>query len=160
MAGWRRGAEGFVEAVSWLGPGVLLSLFMVGSGEVVSRPPAVGRVRSWRLEDPDRGLGDREVYEHDLSLDGVPGDLPVVVERWLVAAVEGGAEVAWFGFEGSFHFDHLLTRDIAPQLYGVADRTGVYLAVNDVQRRTIEWARRVEDCGQRLWPQQKDAPGN
>lgn len=144
------------EGLAWPGTYVILSLFAVGTPESVRLPPAVGdgsrpvKVSSYWLEDTDRDLGDREVYEHDLRYGDVPDDVGVVVEAWLAAAVGRGAEVAWFGFEGSFHFDHLLTRDIASSIYGVADRTGVYTALDDTYRASAEWTRQVEGCRGRL----------
>jgi hypothetical protein len=146
--------SGFVDAVSsWSEAGVVLSLFLVGPLESVSRPPVVAgsvKVVSYYLEDPDRDLGPLEVYEHDLRFGVVPDDLERIVGLWLAAGIDGGAEVAWFGFEGSFHFEHLLTQDIADAVYGVADRTGVYLALDDARRESDEWAQQIRGCRQQL----------
>ncbi|WP_405062219.1 hypothetical protein OG474_11410 [Kribbella sp. NBC_01505] len=145
-----------LEGLAWPGTYWLLSLFAVGTVEAVGTPPVVTegskplKVSTYWLEDPDRDLGEREVYEHDLRYDVAPADVDVVVEAWLGAAITQGAEVAWFGFEGSFHFDNLLTRDIASSIYGVADRTGVYTALHRTYRVSAEWATRVEACRGRL----------
>jgi len=139
-----------------LGPDAVLSLFLVGDAESVSRPPRVSgpvpprEARSYHLDDPDRRLGSRAAYEHDLIFDRVPGDLELVVASCLRSAIDGGAQVAWFAFEGSFHFDHLLARDIAPQVYAVADRDGIHLALDDALRTGQTWAMEVEAVRTRL----------
>jgi hypothetical protein len=145
-----------LEALTWLSPKVALCLFLVGDLNAVSRPPGVAgsaaprEVRSYHLEDPDRRLGIRETYEHDLIFDRVPSDLEFVVASWLRAAIHDGAQVAWFAFEGSFHFDHLLARDVAPQVFGVADGEGILLALDDDRRANETWALEVEAVRNRL----------
>jgi hypothetical protein len=139
-----------LEAVSWSGSDVVLSLFEVGSIDSISRPPVLAgeagavTVVSFYLEDPDRDLGAaREVYEHDLTFAAVPDGFQTLVRRLLEAAIDGGAEVAWFGFEGSFSFEHLLTRDVASMVYGVADGAGVQLAFDDARRESSEWESQI-----------------
>jgi hypothetical protein len=146
-----------VEAITWLGPDAVLCLFVVGEAAVVSQAPVVTgaeaprAVKSYYLEDPDECLGGRVVYEHDLVFSAVPGNLESVVRSWLDAAVDAGAEVAWFAFEGSFHLDHLLTRDIADQVYGVADAGGLATALDDSRREGDIWALELEDRRLSLW---------
>ncbi|TCC48815.1 hypothetical protein E0H75_19780 [Kribbella capetownensis] len=145
-----------LEGIGWLPSKVILSLFVVGADDVVRRPPGSVNlvnpieVKSYCMEDPDRELGDRAVYEHDLIFDAVPDALETVVTGWLGAAVDAGAEVAWFGFEGSFHFDNLLTGGVAGELYGVADVSGVVTALDDERRNNEAWTRQVEDFRMRL----------
>ncbi|WP_405062214.1 hypothetical protein OG474_11385 [Kribbella sp. NBC_01505] len=148
----------FIDGVSWPGTYVLLSLFALGLPDAVSRPPVITEgsrpteVSSYWMEDPDRDLGILEVYEHDLRYESVPDDLDAIVQLWLQGSITAGARVAWFGFEGSFDFDALLIRDIAPTIYAVADRTGVSTAFDDKYRRSIEWAARVESCRSQIVP--------
>lgn len=144
------------EAITWLGSETVLSLFVAGAVESVNSPPRLSgpvaprETRSYHLDDPDRRLGSREAYEHDLIFDRVPGDLELVVMSCLRSAIDGGAQVAWFAFEGSFHFDHLLTRDIAQQIYAVADRDGIHLALGDALRTGQTWALKIEAVRTRL----------
>jgi hypothetical protein len=140
-----------VEAISWLGPEAVLCLFVMGDAAVVSQAPVVSGVeaprvvKSYYLDDPDARLGGRVVYEHDLVFSAAPADLESVVRVWLDAAVDAGAEVAWFAFEGSFHFEYLLTRDIAGQVYGVADASGLATALDDAHRASDLWTRELEN---------------
>ena len=134
----------------------MLSLFLVGEGESVSRPPEVAgpvvprEINSYYLEDPDRSLGVLVVYEHDFIFNGVPEDLEVIIVSCLCNAMDGGAQVAWFAFEGTFHFEHLLTRDIAGGVYAVADGEAVVLGLDDAVRASRSWALNVEAMGARL----------
>ncbi|GAA4985222.1 hypothetical protein GCM10023334_115970 [Nonomuraea thailandensis] len=55
--------------------------------------------------------------------------------------------VAWLGFEGSFHFDHLLTADGAHQIYGVCSGGGPpELALEDEERRGERWREAAAAC--------------
>ena len=141
------------DAVSWSGTDVTLILF-VGweSGHGPALPPAEsgtapGAYRTHPLEDLDHRLPDTELYEYDLVFDRLPTDLSTVVTAWLTAVRDGGSKVAWFAFEGSFDFEHLLTADIAPQVFGIADPSGVQLALEDDRRQSSEWVSVVERAG-------------
>lgn len=59
--------------------------------------------------------------------------------------------VAWAAFEGSFSFDHLLTADIANQVYAVADTRGAAVAVDDQARASAAWADRVARARAAAW---------
>ncbi|MEU0094888.1 hypothetical protein [Kribbella sp. NPDC006257] len=140
-----------VEAITWLGTEAVLCLFVVGDAAVVSQAPVVSGVeaprvvKSYYLDDPDARLGGRVVYEHDLVFSAVPANLESLVRTWLDAAVDAGAELAWFAFEGSFHFDHLLTPDVADQVYGIADASGLATALDDAHRASDLWTRALEN---------------
>ncbi len=147
-----------LEALSWSGSDATLILFTVwssdsggpvsvhGSGTV----PLAGK--PYRLEDPERRLGSREVYEYDLVFDSVPHDIERVVTSWLAAVIDAGAEVGWFAFEGSFDFGHLLTDDVARQVFAVADRRALSLALDDERREGREWTEELEVVRDRLQP--------
>ena len=136
------------QSLMWSGSGAVLSMFVVTSVEIapalrmgddLRRPE---RVRSFRLEAPPGVLPGRHVVAYDAAFATVPEPLSSYLEHCLREAVHRGAEIAWFGFEGSFHFDHLLTSDIADQVYAIADRRDL-LVVADAMRRSDEWAERV-----------------
>jgi hypothetical protein len=57
--------------------------------------------------------------------------------------MDAGAELAWFGFEGSFNYEHLLTPDIARQIYAVVDSIGAATSLEDGSRDLPEWHERV-----------------
>lgn len=132
------------SAVAWSGTDVTLSMFVVSRHPAVTLPEPVGtarphHVRTYELEDEDDVLGGRGVHEYDLVWQDIPAGLHQIVTAWLVAALEHGAVVAWFGFEGSFDFDHLLHPDIAGQIYAVAVGESVKLALDDEYRLSDDW---------------------
>ena len=130
------------DAVEWSGAGATFCLFVIlpagASGALEAADPDA-HIRKWHLEDVDDRLGGRECYEYDLSLDSVPRDVERFVRRWLRAALLAGAELAWFAFEGSFDFGHVLTADVAEQVFAVGTPAGVRLAVDDETRGSVEW---------------------
>lgn len=89
------------------------------------------RVRRYELEDLGGILGGRRALECDAEFDRVPGRLDEYLAACLQEARKAGAEVAWFGFEGSFDFKFLLTGDVASQIYAVADADGISIATDD-----------------------------
>ena len=143
------------EMIAWSGSGAVLSLFVVVSPAVELAPPmaVAGYVPSGvtRYEmDAVGGMAGFRIFEYDAHFDVVPGRLSAYLAACLDSALDCGALVAWFGFEGSFHFDHLLTPDIAAQIYGVADSSGIGLVTDAAQLTDDGWARRVAAARQRL----------
>ncbi len=137
------------QALTWSGSGAELIVFAVWPQEPPpgARDLAVGsalplRVRAYDLEAPD-GTISGNVQEIDLRFDDVPDDLEQIVTGALHRLVGAGATVAWFGFEASFGFDHLLCEHVAPQVYAVADSTRTALALDDGRRRSPAWATEV-----------------
>ncbi len=137
------------QALTWSGSGAELIVFAVWTQEPppVAQDLAVGsarpvRVRAYDLEAPDDALSGT-VQEIDLRFAEVPDDLEQIVTGALHGLVGAGATVAWFGFETSFGFDHLLCEHVAPQVYAVADSTRTPLARGDVRRRSPAWATEV-----------------
>lgn len=137
------------EAVSWSGTDVVLSLFVVwpigGSGEIVppSAPAQPRLVRTYDLQDEGGVLRGRRTSEIDLVFDDVPEDLDRLVEAWLTSSIRSGGAVAWFAFEGSFDFGHILTADVADQVYGVACPDFIALATDDQRRISEAWTRQL-----------------
>lgn len=56
-----------------------------------------------------QSLAVRSCREYDLIYDEVPRDLDSILAARIAAAILAGADLAWFGFEGSFDFEHILT---------------------------------------------------
>jgi hypothetical protein len=137
------------QALSWSGKDVTMSLFVVAHGDPAPavQPPSDStrplRTRQYRLVDDAARLDGRSVCEIDLVFDEVPVDLEGVVRGWLRAAVAAGGIVAWFGFEGSFDFEHVLTDDTASQVFAFADRQSEHLAIDDRYRDSQAWAAEV-----------------
>ena len=73
----------------------------------------------------------------------LPADLESVITAWLGASIKAGAAVAWFAFEGSFDFGHILTADVASQVYAVGDERGYELALDADVRHSRGWAREL-----------------
>jgi len=113
------------NALGWSGSGFTVSVF-VATASLTALPlhfktAAVrpSSIRAYFLEDEQRVLGELRTYEYDLHFAELPRELPSYLEECLRRACTGGAKLAWLAFEGSFSFDHLLTEDVADQIYGV-----------------------------------------
>lgn len=102
-------------------------------------------VRTYFLEDIDSRIHGRQCHEYDLIFDRVPSDLDLVLVCWIESVIAAGAEIAWFAFEGSFDFNHILAKDVAGQVFAVGNNQGIELAVEDVYRRAPDWADRLSD---------------
>ncbi|MDP4507611.1 hypothetical protein [Nonomuraea turcica] len=137
--------DNITEALMWDGVRCMISVFVVHTGETA---PALDfhagqvvprQVRVYQLEDEDDRLPGRRVTEYDLIFDEVPGELAGYLNVCLRRACEAGP-VAWLGFEGSFHFDHLLTPEIVAQIYGVCTAGApVELALEEEERTRPRW---------------------
>jgi hypothetical protein len=145
-----------VDAISWSGRDVILSLFMAfpsGATLNVLAPAAITEARSIRqydLEDPDHHLSGHSCREYDLIYDDVPPDIESIIGSWIVAAIAAGADFAWFGFEGSFDLEHILTGDVADQLFAVGTKEGIELALEDEQREGPGWTSFITSTRDRL----------
>ncbi len=93
---------------------------------------------------------NHHVYEYDLTWSEVPDDLEEVVTTCLAMAEADGAPVAWFGFEGSFHFDYLFHPEIADQVYAVFEGGSVRLALDDEVRASPEWRELIGEVRNRV----------
>ncbi|WP_247046020.1 hypothetical protein [Arthrobacter rhizosphaerae] len=113
----------------------------------VTEPEAV---RAYFLEDIDGLIHGRQCHEYDLIFDRVPSDLDSVLVSWIKSVIAAGAELAWFAFDGSFDFNHILTEDVARQVFAVGTNQGIELAVEDEYRRGSDWADRLSDVRDQL----------
>lgn len=139
----------------WSGSGVTLSMFLVLRSGVVPelelsfancRPRDVS---TYDLEDVANVLSGRRVLEYDARFDEVPADLEGYLYFCLCEAMMHCAEVAWFGFEGSFDFEFLLSPEIAPQIYAIADVEGIAIATDD-RLSSTSWEELIVHARQRL----------
>lgn len=135
-----------VDALVWSGDDLMISLFALLPAQMM--PFEVRRdegtspdsMRIYALEDPDGLLLGYSCIEYDLVYAEPPVELAQTLSALLETAVTAGAELAWLAFEGSFSFDHLLSPDVAPSVYGVATSDGVTLALGENERTSPSWA--------------------
>ncbi|MEO6086534.1 MAG: hypothetical protein ABIQ18_25815 [Umezawaea sp.] len=74
------------------------------------------------------------------------------LEACLSTACRHPGSVAWPTFEGSFHFDHLLTDDVADQVYGLCAHGDIPLVVVEddpeskvlLQERSTDYRERLD----------------
>lgn len=156
------------EALCWSGVDAMVSLFFVPASEDrvqaevlvrgADKPTPVdmaqngerpSAVNSWRLEPEDDEPGCSCVIEIDARFPAVPNDLEAYLRACLQAALDSGASVAWCGFEGSFNFNSLLTDDVAPAVYAVADADGIAIAAEG-QRASAAWRERLASARAQL----------
>ncbi|MDF5757366.1 hypothetical protein [Spongiactinospora sp. TRM90649] len=136
-----------VEALMWDGVRCMISVFAAHTGDetpsVDFRADATAptRVRVFELVAEEGRRPERRVAEYDLTFDEVPPGLAGYLRVCLLRACSAETSVvAWLGFEGSFHFDHLLTEDVAHQIYGVCAGSGPpKLALEAEERRGDRW---------------------
>lgn len=124
------------EAVIWSGPAVI-SLFTLGASDYALRVEEfemIGMkpndVEMFRLgPDPEgqRGI----VHEFDLTFDDSDHDFVPYLRECLKKASTEADGIAWLAFEGSFHYDHLFTRDAAEKIYGYCIPYGTPVAIWD-----------------------------
>jgi len=126
-----------IDALGWRGSGYTVSVFVVTD---VSTPPHLrfetttvrpSSVSAYFLEDEEHVLGESRTYVYDLEFEALPKDLPSYLDACLRQACNGGATLAWLGFEGSFSFEYILADEIADQVYGVCATGGEATVVLD-----------------------------
>jgi hypothetical protein len=138
-----------IDALSWTGIGATLIMFAVFADSDLpalrasTAQPQPESVSTFLLEDPGRNLGGWFVGEYDLVFPTVPDNLEELLMRWMQAGLDEGARTVWFAYEGSFHFEHLLTSEIADQVYAAGDAKHLAVALDDDYRQSEGWARKL-----------------
>jgi hypothetical protein len=122
------------EALHWDGFNARVSLFLVTRSDTEidfsqAWEDCPQRVELHRLVDDSDPGRIRIVYEYDFDFDTLPVNLTPQLEACMGTACRNPGSVAWLAFEGSFHFDHLLTNDVADQVYGLCAHGDVPLVV-------------------------------
>ncbi|MFG1895501.1 hypothetical protein ACGFIP_15925 [Micromonospora zamorensis] len=134
----------------------VVSVFVPGTPAVspnfVYGGTAPTEVQTYSLEQEEPGSFRYAcVTEFDLVFDELPADLGGYLQACLSAACSASANVVWLGFEGSFHFDDILTEAVAPQVYGVcAPGDDPVVAPDLATLRTPEWRSVVASFRSRL----------
>ncbi|MEZ4373140.1 MAG: hypothetical protein R3B07_20120 [Polyangiaceae bacterium] len=112
------------EWIHWRPSQVVISLFAAfPRGGMPSQGPVelVGAegVSALQMNDDFGVLQGLDVMNWDLTFPTVPEPLEDNLRAWLRWALENGAKVAWFGTEGTFSFDYLLSQVLGRHNYGV-----------------------------------------
>jgi hypothetical protein len=95
---------------------------------------------------PDSGAKKMIIWEYDLTFHDISQEFVPYLMQCLQKACAGADGVAWLGFEGSFHFDHLFTEDIADQIYGYCMAGGEPVVVWDSELlESDRWKRCISD---------------
>lgn len=133
-----------LDALYWNGSEAMISLYLLTDRD---SPPELDfstescspdEVRPFTLEDEDGVIGQLNLFTYDLVFTVLPPEAPAYLDEVLRRASEAG-RMAWLGFEGHFHFDHLMTDDVASQIYGVCRNGGTPHVVLD-QRELVDAA--------------------
>lgn len=147
---------GVSDAIQWTGTSAIVSLFVVSRSAASPRVTMVHRtttpsdLRSYQLIDEEVALAGEYIHEFDAEFDHVPTELESYLHDCIAEALQAGGRVAWLGFEGSFDFHHLLTDDVATEIYGVGDVDGVAVVLSEDQIRSRDWLDRVRSARSRL----------
>ncbi|MFE5483657.1 hypothetical protein [Streptomyces sp. NPDC056527] len=141
------------DVLCWRGP-VSVNVFVIGSGNTPLPKEAFHLAEM--VPDaflPFPLLGQPEAVErlglvsYDIDFDDVSLDLREYTRAALRRVCADTRAVAWAAFEGSFHYDELLTDQVAHQVYGYC-ATGAEPVVewDTAALRGEEWRRRIAEA--------------
>ncbi|MFJ6050364.1 hypothetical protein [Streptomyces sp. NPDC092307] len=112
------------EELCWAGP-AMVAVFVIGAGNDPLPSQAFNvaglvpdQVYPFVLEEQPPEIAALGLISYDLTFHTPSLDLHTYTREVLRRLCADGRAVAWAGYEGSFHYDHLLTEDIAHMLYG------------------------------------------
>ncbi len=106
---------------------------------------------AYPLEDAEGLLPGWSVTELDLRFAEIPEPLARYLRDVLRTARDTTGGVVWLGFEGSFHFEHVLTPDVATSVYGVcAPGMPPQVAITRLELESEQWAAAVAAVRERV----------
>ncbi|WP_217241713.1 hypothetical protein [Streptomyces sp. AC555_RSS877] len=115
---------GIQEGLCLLGP-AMVTVFVIGAGNEPLPPQAFqlaglvpDEVHPFMLMEQPTAIAPLGLMSYDLTFRDTSLPLHVYTRETLRRLCADGRAVAWAGFEGSFHYDHLLTEDMASSVYG------------------------------------------
>lgn len=114
-----------LDAIAWDGVTPVVSLFLITAAQDAPdlasawENDSVKLIKNYRLEDDRNTSNLPVVLEIDFELEAIPVGIKQDLESCLQLACDAPGSVAWLAFEGSFHFDHILTDTVADQIYGI-----------------------------------------
>ena len=116
-----------IEAIHWDGVAPTVSIFGVSPADIAPKIDLVASpefdgltaIRVYEMEDDECRLGSARIFQFDLQFESLPTELEEFLTDRLDRLCKEHFLVSWLGFEGSFHYDHLLTEDAIDQVYGI-----------------------------------------
>lgn len=144
------------DAILWNGSGAEVLLFVVFESESadIEKLEHLTQTKAFWLEDSDGILKGRAICEFLGKFESYPADFENYLAKCLRIAISQGGQFAWFQFEASFDFDSCLSSDIADQIYGFSDSSGITLTTNDDVIASAGWRKLVEAFHQRVFSTQ------
>lgn len=136
------------DALAWDGVCVAVCIYAVyEAGSVPPEFPCFSRdgvpfkaAASFRLEDEMEVLGGRNLVCYEVKLFELPADLGGYLDFCAAAVFCTGASFVWMAFEGGFDFEHLLTDDVADQIYFACAAGGSsVMALDDAILQSLGW---------------------
>ncbi|WP_128092276.1 hypothetical protein [Streptomyces resistomycificus] len=102
-----------------------MNVFVLGAGSTPLPKEAFhlaglvpDNVLPYVLMEPPQDIARLGLISYDLDFDDTSLDLRRFTREALRRVCEGRRAVAWAAFEGSFHYEELLTDQVAQQVYG------------------------------------------
>lgn len=112
------------EGLCFTGP-AMVTVFVIGAGNEPLPPEAFhlsglapDEVRPFMLQEQPPAIAPLGLMSYDLIFRDTSLALATYTCEVLRRLCADGRAVAWAGFEGSFHYHHLLTEDLASSVYG------------------------------------------
>ncbi|MFD7459228.1 MULTISPECIES: hypothetical protein [unclassified Streptomyces] len=145
------------EGLCFAGPAVV-TVFVIGAGNEPLPPEAFrlagltpDEVRPFMLQDQPAEIASRGLMSYDLTFHDTSAALSAYTREVLRRLCADGRAVAWAAFEGSFHYDHLLTEDIAASVYGYcASGAEPVVAWDFTTLRSAAWRQRTAEARETL----------
>ncbi|MGW1022177.1 hypothetical protein ACWD4J_00460 [Streptomyces sp. NPDC002577] len=140
------------EFLCWRGP-ASVNVFVVGAGNTPLPEEAFhlaglvpDAVLPFPLMDQPEAIERLGLVSYDLDFDDTSLDLQEYTQAALRRVCEDTRAVAWAAFEASFHYDELLTDQVAHEIYGYCVTGAEPVAEWDIATlRSEEWRHRIAE---------------
>ncbi|MEU6229094.1 hypothetical protein [Streptomyces sp. NPDC047042] len=131
----------------------MVTVFVIGAGNEPLPPQTFhlagltpDKVRPCMLQEQPAAIASHGLMSYDLTFHDTSLALSTYTCEALRRLCADGRAVAWAGFEGSFHYDHLLTEDIASSVYGYcASGAEPVVAWDLATLRSAAWRQRIAE---------------
>ncbi|GAA5017797.1 hypothetical protein [Streptomyces siamensis] len=132
----------------------MVTVFVIGAGNEPLPPEAFhlaglvpDEVHPFVLMDQPAAIASLGLMSYDLTFRDTSLALSTYTCEALRRLCADGRAVAWAGFEGSFHYDHLLAEDIASSVYGYCVSGAEPVVVEDFATlRGVAWKMRIGEA--------------
>ncbi|WP_159027572.1 MULTISPECIES: hypothetical protein [unclassified Streptomyces] len=140
------------EGLCFAGP-AMVTVFVIGAGNEPLPPETFhlaglvpDEVHPYKLQEQPAAIAPLGLMSYDLTFHDTSLDLSTYTCEALRRLCADDRAVAWAGFEGSFHYDHLLTEDIASSVYGCcASGAEPAVARDFATLRSAAWRQRIAE---------------